>query len=697
MRYNSPHRALLGKIWVLQLKMMTPAQSDVENRQTLLAEISGPFVFDDFALDAAERTLIKDGAAIPLPPRAFDLLLLLVERAPHLVTKTTIMRTVWSEAFVEETNLAVAISLLRKQLGDDDAQNRHFIQTVPKLGYRFIASVRQMQEIPDAQRTHSVRSDAPLPVTPYAAPDPSEFSHDSSAAELPSSPNRQFSGTLATAPPARRFWLPMTVIAAGVLVAAAVILVGVRLHNSADQGPLRSVAVLPFLMDASSANRAYLGIGVATAINNRLTQRGTLLVPSGTAVARLSPATLADPSRAGRELGVDGIVYGTIKFESDQMKVTAALTRVSDGHQLWSTTFSQPTRQTLDLADVLEGEVAAHAATPLMRVLGGHNANIHNYDTTNAPAREFYLRGRYFWNRRTEESLRKGIDSFQKAISADPNYALAYAGLADSYVLLASYSTEPVRLADSSARSAALSAMHLDPTLAEPHASLGMISFYTDWDARAAEQEFQRAIALEPNYATAHHWYGLDLASIGRLDQALYEIRKAEELDPLSPMIVTNVGWVLYLQRHYAEAELAFRKMIDMDPGFVRAHTRLGITLLTERKYAEAIAELRASIKLSNDPYAEGILADALAQSGNKAEARRIVARLEKDSADHYVPPFGIALAYIGLAQNADALNWIRKAVDDHTTSMVYMKVDPELDSLRSDPGFRSILAAQKF
>jgi DNA-binding winged helix-turn-helix (wHTH) protein/tetratricopeptide (TPR) repeat protein/TolB-like protein len=675
--------------------MLMPAQSETEDRRIQAMESPRVFVFGEFVLDPAERTLMRDGAGIALPPRAFDLIQMLVERAPHLVTKTAIMSNVWSQAFVEETNLAVAISLLRKQLGDDDPQNRRFIQTVPKLGYRFIAPVTLLQ-VPEPVRRYE-----PMPIASRAA---SVIGVEEVVANDPDESATPISGPIVeahaahgTPSPRRRSWMMLAGGALVVAIAVAAIVTGIRLHNSASEGPLRSVAVLPFRMDPASDNRAYLGLGVATAINNRLTAVGKPLVPSAATVGRLPKATLQDSQQAGRELGVDGVVDGSIRFVGGQMNVTAELVRVSDGKQLWSTAFSQPAQQANDLADVLEEEVAAHTATPLLAVLVGPKAEVHNYDTVNPAARESYLRGRFYWNRRTEESLHKGIDAFQEAISADPNYALAYSGLADSYVLLASYSGEPVRLANSSARSAALSAVHLDPTLAEPHASLAMIYFYADWDAPAAEQEFQRAIALEPNYATAHHWYALDLASMGRLDQSLYEIRKAEELDPLSPMIATNVGWVLYLQRHYPEAELAFRKVLEMDPNFVRVHTRLGITLMTEKKYKEAIAELQTSLKLSNDPYTEGILADALAQSGDTVGARRIVARLEKESSLHYVPPFAIALGYIGLGQKDVALDWLQKAAADRTTSMVYMKVDPELDSLQQEPGFQKLLAEQKF
>ena len=216
-------------------------------------------------------------------------------------------------------------------------------------------------------------------------------------------------------------------------------------------------------------------------------------------------------------------------------------------------------------------------------------------------------------------------------------------------------------------------------------------------DGAAAEQEFQRALALQPNYATAHHWYALDLAAMGRMDQASYEVHKAQSLDPLSSMIATNVGWVHYLNRQYPEAEQAFRKVLEVDPGFVRAHTRLGITLLTEGKNQAAEHELEQALALSGDPYVKGLLAQALAASGKRAEANRMLSELIKDSQTRYVQPYGVALAYLGLGQRDKALEWLQKAFDDHTTTMVWAKIDPELDQLRSTSELQAMLAKMKF
>jgi Flp pilus assembly protein TadD len=353
-------------------------------------------------------------------------------------------------------------------------------------------------------------------------------------------------------------------------------------------------------------------------------------------------------------------------------------------------------QQTLDLADVLEEDIATRVSSSVTSAGLGRTTK-DGFDTASPEARDLYFSGRYYWSRRTEESVAKSIECFQKAIVASPNFALAYAGLADAYVLSASFSVEPGAVASRAAHTAALTATHLDPGLVEPHASLGMLSFFSDWEGFAAEHEFQRALALKPEYATAHHWYALDLAAMGRLDQATYEIRKAAELDPASLMIGTNVGWVLYLDRRYLEAEQAFQKVLDIDPTFVRAHTRLGITLLAEGKPRPAVFQLEKAVSLSRDPYVMCVLGEALAVSGDRQGAKKILAELINESHKRYVQPFGIALVYIGLGQRPQALEWLQKAHQDRTTSMIWAKVDPELDGLRADPQFQAMLHTMKF
>jgi DNA-binding winged helix-turn-helix (wHTH) protein/TolB-like protein/Tfp pilus assembly protein PilF len=660
--------------------MGTSARVDAIHARETLPLSPALYSFGPFFLDSTERIFSKDGVPLQISPRAFDTLLLLVDRAPHLISKSTLMNAVWAESFVEEANLAVVISVLRKALGDD-GQERKYIQTVPKLGYRFIAEVRRGSN---------------------------GFSEPEVAAnsELDTKPRITAAVASAGVPPppvaSGMAWLrnrnsKIVLLAAIVLVPMLAAAINFRVHHAPVKlQSIRSVAVLPFRSEGTNGTKPYLGVGVANSIINRLSSSDKLLVPTANTIARLPGSISTNELEAGRELGVDAVVSGTIDRSPTETRVSVAVTRVSDGEKLWSNSFTQSPEQTLDLADVLEEDIATRVSSSILAALGNTTVARSNVDAANPEARELYFRGRYYWNRRTEDSLTKSIDCFQKAVAADPNFALAYAGLADAYVLVASFSVEPGRQAISSARTAALSAIQLDSGLAEPHAALGMISFFTDWDGAAAEQEFQRALALEPNYATAHHWYALDLAAMGRADQASYEVRKAQDLDPTSSMIATNVGWVFYLNRHYEEAEHAFRKVLEMDPGFVRAHTRLGITLLTEGKNQAAVQELRQALALSGDPYVKGVLAEALAVSGNRAEASRMLAEMIKDSQQRYVQPFGIALAYLGLGQKDRALEWLQKALDDHTTTMVWAKIDPELDQLRSTPELQAMLAKMK-
>jgi DNA-binding winged helix-turn-helix (wHTH) protein/tetratricopeptide (TPR) repeat protein len=662
--------------------MGTSAKVDAIHARETLPLSPALYSFGPFFLDSAERIFSKDGVPLQISPRAFDTLLLLVDRAPHLISKSALMNAVWAESFVEEANLAVVISVLRKALGDD-GQERKYIQTVPKLGYRFIAEVRR----------HDGSNG-------FSEPKVAGHSELDTEARIPES----VASADVPPPPAASgmAWLKnrnskIVLLAAFVLVPMLAAAITFRVHHAPVKlQSIRSVAVLPFRSEGTNGTKPYLGVGVANSIINRLSSSDKLLVPTANTIARLPGSISTNELEAGRELGVDAVVSGTIDRSPAETRVSVLVTRVSDGEKLWSNSFTQSPEQTLDLADVLEEDIATRVSSSILAALGNTTVARSNVDAANPEARELYFRGRYYWNRRTEDSLTKSIDCFQKAVAADPNFALAYAGLADAYVLVASFSVEPGRQAISSARTAALSAIQLDSGLAEPHAALGMISFFTDWDSAAAEQEFQRALALEPNYATAHHWYALDLAAMGRADQASYEVRKAQDLDPTSSMIATNVGWVFYLNRHYEEAEHAFRKVLEMDPGFVRAHTRLGITLLTEGKNQAAVQELRQALALSGDPYVKGVLAEALAVSGNRAEASRMLAEMIKDSQQRYVQPFGIALAYLGLGQRDRALEWLQKALDDHTTTMVWAKIDPELDQLRSTPELQAMLAKMK-
>ncbi len=615
------------------------------------------FDFGPFRLNPSERLLTKDGQSVALPRRAFDTLVILVQSKGRLLTKSELMTAVWPDCFVEEANLMVAVSTVRKALGDEEPQ-RKYIQTVPGTGYRFIGDI--------------VEAAMPEP----SQPDPVQ------AVAVPVQPVRAFHWSR---------WIAGVAVLVLAVVAGAWALKS-RLMPAVH--PIRTVAVLPFRTLGEDTSQEYLGLGMTDALITKLGVVGGITVRPTGAVIKYAKGTM-NPLAAGREQSVDAILDGRIQASPSIVRVTVQLVRVSDGVTVWAGAFEQSPQQMFRLQDSMGETIAGQLAQHLtgQQLTGEEKRRIAKNDTLSNEAYESYMRGRLLWNRRTEDSLVRGIDYFQKAIDADPNYALAYAGLADSYALMASFSVEPGRKAHPNARAAALRAIQLDSSLAEPHASLGMISFFSDWEFKEAERHFREAISLHPEYATAHHWYALDLAAMGRLPESLSEVRRAEQLDPNSMIIDTNVGWILYFSRRYDEAIVQYRRTLDLDPGFARARTRLGIALALEGDFPAAIPQLEDAVRLSgSDPYVEGVLAYARALSGDKAAARKTLRGLNERSKNHYVPPFSNALVCIGLGDKAEALRWLEQAYEDHSTSMVYAKVDPILDPLRAEPRFQALL-----
>ena len=642
------------------------------------------FEFDGFRLDAENRLLSRSGERLALPARAFDTLLILVQRPAQLVTKNELLNLVWAGSFVEESNLTVAISTLRRVLGEDP-QDRKFIQTVSGRGYRFISEVQTFAS--PSLLPEQVVADCALPV-PGSAPSSHVTPEEIPLVPVPALLSHEAQPLTWPKPGIPSRWALLAgIFAVGLLVFW---LNSLRVHRAKAAGlKVSALAVLPMsgtgmseeeLMGMTDAMIGYLGKLVA--------------VRPMSSVLKYSVAPV-DVEVAGREQSADAIVTAHLMRLGNVATLEVRLLRTSDGSTVWSRSYhggkdGLATMQSAadhDLADELRKVIAAPpAAVPLAPIA-----------SVKPEAYQLYLRGRYFWNRRTEDGLRRSIDAFRRSIQADPNYAPAFAGLADAYALLASFSVESGRTATPDARAAALSAIQLDPTLAEPHASLGMIYFFTDWNGLAAEGEFERAIALNPNYATAHHWYALDLAAMGRFPQALYEIRRAQELDPLSLIISTNVGWIEYLNHSNGQAIAEYRKVLELDPSFVRARTRLGIAEMQCGDFAAAVADLQQAERDSGDPYVSGLLAEAMARNGQKQAAEKTLRDLEARSATKYVPPFTFALIELGFNDHRAAIKALEQAAEDRSTSMVYAKIDPSLDALRGDPEFEAILRRMRF
>ena len=619
------------------------------------------YTFGPFQIDCMERRLLRDGSPVSVTTKAFDTLLFLLKRGDHLVEKSEIMEAIWPDSFVEEGNLSVTIHMLRKALGDDTSDHK-YIQTVPKRGYRFVCKVHEeiMSETEPAPALRAVR------------------------------PPQELTTQLQRS--AFNIFTPVR-IAVLTIVALAVVSEAVHIFFKPSEAVLkiRSLAVLPFHRlnsRAASEREDYLGLGMADAIITRLGASGRVVVRPTSEVSKYTNA-LTDPLEAGREQKVDAILSGNIRFLPDRVTVTAQLVRVSNGTLLWADTFEETPQRMF----ALEGEVEERVARSLSVRISNDTQTVPAKQSRDFKAYQLYLEGRYFWNKRTEEGLRRSIEYFQQATLEDPQYALAYAGLADSYTLLGSYGVEPAQQAYPNARSAALKALQLDDSLSEAHTSLGMISFYYEWNWPEAEHEFRHSIELDPNYPMVHAWYAVNLVAVGRTEEALQQVRRAQQLDPISLIINTEVGRVLYLTGNYDEAATAFRKVIDLDPQFARAHTRLGMTFAAQEKFSQAISEFQLAQQLAGpDPYLDGLLGYSYARSGNSVTAKRLLEELIQRSRREYVPAFSMALIYIGLNERGRALEQLAKSYSYRSTYLVYAKADPLLDTVRSDPRFRALL-----
>jgi DNA-binding winged helix-turn-helix (wHTH) protein/TolB-like protein/lipoprotein NlpI len=631
------------------------------------------YEFGAFQLDPAERLLLCQGRPVPMTPKAFDMLVVLVARSGHLVEKEELMRAVWPDSFVEEGNLCVTVSLLRKAL-HVHPDGHKYIETVSKRGYRFVGGVKQ------------TRQDSPSPLTTDRIEEPS-FIDPKSAVPIPSPP--ELKPAPASIPKTHsRIWLTF---AAAAVVAGTFffsrLLPTKAVSRGADATAVRSLAILPF--QNLGANDEYIGLAMADALTTRLGNTGKILMRPTSAIQKYANSP-QDPQVVGREQGVDAVLRGGIQHESDRVRVTVQLIRVRDGVQLWADTFDDKSTNIFALEDAVSEHVARSIG---LQLNGEEKKRFARRPTENRQAYEAYIRGRYFWNKRTDEGMKKGFEYFQQAIVLDPTFAQAYVGIADSYATLGLYAALPPKEAFPAAKEAGKKALEMDPTLAEAHATLGFIAFYYDWDGVAVESEFRQAFDKNTNYAIGHSWHGEALAAMGRFSEAISEAKLAQENDPLSMSINTNAGWTLFLAGRHAEAMEALKKIIEIDPNFPRAHFRLGSAYEDGGMHADAIAELQKAVQLSGgDPYYEGALGHAYAVSGNVIAARRMLAVLKSPSTERYIPAYAIALIYAGLREKDNAFLWLEKACEDRSTSLAYLKVDPVLNSLRSDPRFSALV-----
>ena len=658
------------------------------------------YEFGPFRLDLAEHKLLRNDQVLRLTPKALQTLALLIQNSGHLVGKEELIDRIWSDSVVEECNLNVIIHMLRKTLGDDPARSK-YIETVSKRGYRFVADVRRVPDqdsLPDgsAATLVSALTDAHFaPSTTVTAPPSPPDLNIAPSTTGTAPPSHSTAVSFRQLPPILRS-LGLSVL--GVILATALFFVWrSNARHEADRAaaapsPVKSIAVLPFRVLSAEKSDEYLSLGLADALITTLSQTRQVVVRQTEAVAKYA-GTDKDVLEAGREQNVEAVLDGQVQRIGERVRVTARLVRTSDGASMWADHFDEQFTHIFAVEDA----IAEKVASTVIRTMAGRNEaeqkRFTRRYTENNEAYQAYLRGRYLWNKRTVESLRRATEYFQQATRLDPNYALAYVGLADAYTLLSFFTIDAPKDTFPKAKVAAEKALAIDSTLAEAYTALGQVKAYYEWDWLGAEEQFQKGIALNPNYPLLHHWRSLNLMAMGRLEEARAAMQRALELDPFLLTPNVNLGRIDYYEGRYDKAIEQYKRAIELDENFSRAHLRLGMAYAQQLRYQEALAEYRRTLAISGDtPQVDAQIAHVLAVSGKRSEARAALNELEKRAKRQYVPPYDIALIYSGLGDIDEAFKWLEKAYEDHSTEMIYFKVDPMLAPLRSDPRYQVLL-----
>jgi len=503
-------------------------------------------------------------------------------------------------------------------------------------------------------------------------------------------PGHKIQGIGLTAAPQRRL-LPTRWITVALALILSLAILSVWLFRSPVPAPtgIRSLAVLPMENLSGDASQNYFADGMTDELITDLAQISALRVISRTSVMVYKGARKPLPQIA-RELNVDAVVEGTVLRSGDQVRITAQLIEASTDKHLWSQSYEGELRDTL----ALQNRVASAIADQIrINLTPQEQAALKNVKVVNPQAYESYLKGRYFWNKRTADGLKVALAYFKQAIEEDPRYAQAYSGLADTYALLGDwqYAVMTPKEAFPKAKAAAIKALELDSTLGEAHNSLAFVLDGFDWDFESAGKEFRRAIELNPGYATAHHWYAWHLSLLGRYDEAIAEMRQAENLDPLSLIINADLAELLVLAHSYDESIRQSRKTIEMDPDFALAHNQLAQAYLQKHKYDEAVAEMQKAVQLSGGtPTCIANLARAYVASGKKSEAVKLLSDMMKRSNPGYSNASEIAMIYASLGETDQAMNWLDKGYEERFNPGVLLR--PGFDPLRSDSRFQNLL-----
>jgi len=621
--------------------------------------------FGVFELDLRAGELRKHGLRVRLQEQPFQILSMLVDHPGEVVTREELQKKLWpADTFVDfDHGLNKAINKVREALGDS-ADSPRFVETVARRGYRFLAEVKLADAV--------------------SARDPGLETQPPPAAETGDRP--PLGGRL----PERNPLLPSRVwkisLFALLLLTASL---AIWKFRSSSRPAIRSLAVLPLESLSNDASQDYFADGMTDELIADLGQISALRVISRTSVMAYKHARKPLPQIA-RELNVDAVVEGTVLRAGDRVRITAQLIEASSDKHLWSRSYEGELRDTL----ALQNQVARNIADEIrINVNPQEQAVLKNVKVVNPQAYESYLKGRFFWNKRTADGLKVALAYFNQAIDEDSNYAQAYSGLADTYALLGDwqYAVMTPKQALPKAKAAATKALQLDSALGEAHNSLAFCLDGFDWDFDAAGKEFRRAIELNPGYATAHHWYAWHLSLLGRYNEAIVEMKKAESLDPLSLIINADLAELLALAHLSDDSIQQSRKTIEMDSNFALAHNQLAQAYLQKQLNEEAVAELQKAVQLSGgSPTVIANLARAYAASGKRNEALKLLNDLKKRSTPGYSHASEIAVIYAALGDTDQAMTWLEKGYQERFNPGVLLR--PGFDPVRSDPRFQALV-----
>ena len=612
------------------------------------------FSFGPYRLDPVERVLSRANESLGLTPKAFDALVLLVENSGHLLEKDLFMQRLWPDTTVEENNLSQCIYVLRRTLNHGTAPDENqYIETVPRRGYRFTANVERISLSPRHEGMTNSDKAEPKP--------------------------RQRSTRAAL----------LAAGAAAVIFALAFAILSRRLRPASPSADTSSasVAVLPFLNLSDKPQNEYLSDGFTEELTTALAEVHGLRVVARTSAFQFRGKG-EDVRKIGNQLNVGAIIEGSLSKTGDKLHVTAQLINARNGYHFWSGEYDGDPKEIYGI----EEQIVSQTTRALGISDNGPRASVATRRTENPEAHDLYLEGRYFWYKRDLPDMDKSIELFQAAIRKDHNYALAYLGLADAYVVIAGNGQRPYAQVMPAAGKALSKSLELDPSLPEAHITKAML-LPPFVDQRMKEQEFRRAVELAPGYATAHHWYGVILTSLGRFEEADAELRKAQLLDPLSPMVTEDLAENYYYWRRYDKVVEQVGRIREM--GSHVGDPILGLAYIQQGQHQEAITLFRGLSQGGEPGKNLTYLATAYAAAGQAEEARRLL-KAAQNSGGGYVPAYMIARAYVFLGEKDEAFGWLQKGYEQPDPTMS-LRVDPALDPIRSDPRYTELVRKAGF